>query len=349
VRSSGARTRSDDDRVALEALGWDVARDREARAAGAPQARPGRVARVDRGLVTVLTAGGGVRVAPGEDGLATGDWVLVGDDDGTPRVVALLARRSAFVRGDPFEGRATASQVVAANVDTVFVVHSLTAGPNLRRLERELVLVYESRADPVVVLTKADLVDDAAGAVGAVGGVAPAVDVVVTSSVTGAGVDALRGYGTGHRTIALIGASGVGKSTLINRLVGADVQPTGAVRAGDQRGRHTTTARELVVVPGGGVLVDTPGLRAVSLWESDEGFAQAFADVEALAAQCRFHDCAHGAEPGCAVRAAVERGDLDAARLDSYVRLDRELDAVARRREERRASRAMRKLPRNPR
>jgi ribosome biogenesis GTPase len=145
----------------------------------------------------------------------------------------------------------------------------------------------------------------------------------------------------------MIGASGVGKSTLVNALIGTEVQDTGEVRATDQRGRHTTTARELIPLPGGGVLIDTPGLRAVSLWDSDFGFSRAFADIEALAAQCRFRDCAHGNEPGCAVRASVERGELDADRLDHYLRLDRELDAVARRQEERAGSRALRQFYKN--
>ena len=229
-----------------------------------------------------------------------------------------------------WKGKALDEQVIAANIDTVFVVHSLTNGPNLRRLERELVLVYESGAMPVVVLTKRDLAPEVDDAEDAVRSVAPAVDVIVTSGVTGLGLDALEQYTSGGRTVALIGASGVGKSTLVNRLMGAEVQDTGPVRRGDQRGRHTTTARELIPLSGGGVLIDTPGLRAVSLWDSDAGLSQVFGDIEALAAQCRFSDCAHRTEPGCAVLAAVERGELDADRFEHYVRLDQELDATAR-------------------
>jgi ribosome biogenesis GTPase / thiamine phosphate phosphatase len=327
---------------ALERLGWDERFAALAREVDVPAAAPGRVSRVDRGLVTVLTAHGTVRALPATGAVATGDWVMVDDAADEPAIVAVLPRRSAFVRGDPMEGAARGAQVVAANVDTVFVVQALDTGPNLRRLERELVLVYDSGALPVVVLNKADVVAATEDAEAAVRSVAPGVDLVVTSSVTGAGMADLSRHTRRQHTVALIGASGVGKSTLVNRIVGVDVQDTGAVRATDRRGRHTTTARELIPLPGGGVLIDTPGLRAVSLWDSDEGFGRAFADIEALAEGCRFSDCAHRSEPGCAVRAAVDEGALHSDRLEHYLRLDRELDATARRREARAGSKALR-------
>jgi ribosome biogenesis GTPase len=322
-------------------LGWDERVAALAATRSTPGTQPGRVGRVDRGLATVLTADGDVRAAFGEDHVATGDWVLVTAGD-EPVITAVLDRWSQFVRGDPMEGHALDEQVVAANIDVVFVVQSLTNGPNVRRLERELVLVYESQAIPVIVLTKADQIGDVAEAVALAESTGPGIDVVVTSSVAGLGIDELRAYAVGNRTIALIGASGVGKSTLVNVLAGGDVQATREVRARDQRGRHTTTARELVLLPGGGVLIDTPGLRAVSLWDADEGLSRVFGDIEDLALRCRFSDCAHDTEPGCAVRAAVERGELDAARVRHYQRLDRELDDTARRREGRILSKAIR-------
>jgi ribosome biogenesis GTPase len=326
----------------LAAIGWndDVAAAVEA--AHRPDATPGRVSRVDRGVVTVLTEAGRVRAKRGAVPPATGDWVLVETGD-EPTVVEVLPRRSAFVRGDPMDGAARNAQVVASNVDTVFVTQSLDNGPNLRRLERELVLSFQSGADPVIVLTKADLKPDGVDPA-ELSGSAAGVPVIVTSAVTGQGIEELRAYTGPGRTVALVGASGVGKSTLVNTLVGDEVRATGAVRATDQRGRHTTTTRELVLLPGGGVLVDTPGLRAVTLWLSDEGFRRAFADVEALARECRFHDCAHDREPGCAVQAAVARGDLDEARVAHYRELDAELDRVSIRDAEReRAARAGRR------
>jgi ribosome biogenesis GTPase len=314
----------------LAGLGWNDAFAAAADELDLPDARPGRVARVDKGWATVMTATGTVRTQLAGHTVATGDWIL--EQHG--KVAAVLPRRSAFVRGDAGDGRARRPQVVAANVDVVFVVQSLNNGPNLRRLERELVLAFESGATPIVVLSKADLTSpgEADAAVELAHSAAADLDVVVTSAISGAGLDRLRELARGDRTVALIGASGVGKSRLVNALVGRATQEIGEVRESDQRGRHTTTARELVSLPGGGWLIDTPGLRSVALWEADAGLSRVFADVEALAAQCKFSNCSHGPEPGCAIRAAIASGELDEARYEHYRRLDHELDENARNR-----------------
>ena len=251
--------------------------------------------------------------------VAVGDFVVVSEDG--ERVAEVLHRHSAFVRRASFEGQRAKSHTIAANVDIVMLLHSLTSPPNQRRLERELVLAWDSGARPVVVLTKIDLVPDSAAAVEALRDVAPDVAVLTASGITGEGVEVLRGYAAGNSTIALLGASGVGKSTLLNSLVGHSRMATAVVREGDQRGRHTTIASELVRLPGDGWLIDTPGVRAVSLWSSGHGIERAFADVFELMDRCRFRDCKHDLEPGCAVNQAVADGLLDPRRLDSMKRL----------------------------
>jgi ribosome biogenesis GTPase len=304
---------------ALSAVGWndDVAQRFDGRET------PARVTRIDRGRATVTTADGPAFADLGGHTVATGDWVLLDGDT----IIAVIDRSSAFVRGDTIEGVAREAQVVAANIDVVFVVHPLSGELNVRRLERELVLAFESGAQPVVVLTKADLARDSdiEQAVVAAHSAASDIDVVVASAREGRGMDVLHDYARPNRTVALIGASGAGKSTLVNKLVGSDAQATGEVRESDQRGRHTTTSRDLVLIPGGGVLIDTPGLRSVALWGSEDGFNRVFSDIEAWATQCRFSDCAHGAEPDCAVQAAIALGELDPARLDHYRKLETEL------------------------
>lgn len=308
----------------LVALGWDDGWADVADAAGRPGAEVARVQRVDMGWVAVLGADGPDRAEQGSERAATGDWVLV--ERGV--VVAVLPRRSAFVRGDPLDGVARRPQVVAANADLVLVVQALPGGLNPRRLERELVLAYQSGAEPVVVCSKADAVepDERHAAVAAAAAAASGVRVVVTSAVTGLGIAELADLARPHRTLVCVGASGVGKSTLVNVLVGHEVLETGEVRSGDQRGRHTTTRRELVLLPEGGSCIDTPGLRAVALWDADDGLERVFADIMALATGCRFSDCAHGSEPGCAVRAAVEAGTCDEARVAHLRRLAAEVD-----------------------
>lgn len=265
---------------------------------------------LDQPLVRVRNIGADV---------AVGDFVVFGDDE--ERVEQVLDRHSAFVRRASFEGNRAEAQTIAANVDVVMLLHGLTSPPNPRRLERELVLAWDSGARPVLVLTKTDLVDDPEPTVAAMREVAPGVDIRVASGITGDGVEALRGYAADNATIALLGASGVGKSTLVNALVGHGRMVTAEVREGDQRGRHTTTASELIRMVDGGWLVDTPGVRAVSLWSSGRGIENAFADVFDLMDHCRFRDCKHDEEPDCAVSAAVTAGQLDPKRLDSMKRL----------------------------
>jgi len=251
----------------------------------------------------------------------------------------VLPRRGAFRRKTA--GAVTDVQIVAANVDLAIVATALPHDVNLRRIERYLTLAWESGAVPLVLVTKADLVDDTEPALATVRAIAPGVDVLAVSTYTGTGMDELRARLQPGITAVLIGSSGVGKSTLVNALLGAERQRTADVREGGG-GRHTTTHRELLDLPGGGFLIDTPGMRELQLWSADEGFESAFDDVAELAEQCRFRDCAHESEPGCAVLAAVERGALDAARLDSWHRLRREL-AYLERRQDAAATAALRK------
>ncbi|GAA0339112.1 ribosome small subunit-dependent GTPase A [Actinoallomurus spadix] len=316
----------------LRAYGWGEADENTFTAHRSAGLSPGRVARVDRGHVTVVTANGWVRAvwsapagAPPAASPCTGDWAAV-RLGARPELAALLPRRTAIVRSSA--SRTSHAQVLAANVDTVVVVVSLAASAPAGRIERMLALAWESGAVPVIVLTNADRPERPITVVrDEVAALAPGVDTLPVSSVTGEGMDVLTASLTG--TIVLLGPSGAGKSTLGNALLGADLLATGEVRARDGKGRHTTVHRELIRLPGGGVLIDTPGLRAVGLHDSRSGIEQVFAEIEDLAADCRFSDCGHVSEPGCAVRAAITAGDLPQRRLDSYRKLLRESDWAA--------------------
>ena len=287
--------------------------------------RPARVVRVDRSAYDVLTEDGPARLnaLPASE-VTVGDWLAVTDDGGW----ALLPRTSLLVRGA--SSGVSRTQPLAANVDVVLVVASLSVPIPVRRIERLLTLAWESGAAPVVVLTKADLHPDPESAVRDLEPHAPGAPIVVTSAVEG-DVGALAPYAQPGTTLVLLGASGAGKSTVVNALAGATVMDTGDVRGVDGKGRHTTTHRELVVLPSGAVVIDTPGLRGVALAGSEEGLALAFSDVEELAAACRFADCAHVGEPGCAVQASIDAGDLSTARMESWRKLQRELAFQARR------------------
>lgn len=290
-----------------------------------PRALRGRVVRLDRGWSTVeLLDGDVIRVRNIGADVAVGDEVVVSSD--IERVEEVLPRRSALVRRASFEGARAMRDVVAANIDIVFLLHAVTSPPNQRRLERELILAFDSGAQPIIVLTKMDAVtaEEANAVIDALREVAVDVPIYVVSSVTGDGVENIRAYASAGKTVAFLGASGVGKSTLVNALVGRERQRTADVREGDQRGRHTTVAAELVHLPGGGFLIDTPGLRAVSLWTSGSGIERAFADVFDLADHCKFRDCKHREEPDCAVQAAIASGQLKNERLEAMRRLVQE-------------------------
>jgi ribosome biogenesis GTPase len=256
---------------------------------------------------------------------AVGDWVAMAPPPagGAGAIHAVLPRTSAFTR--KVAGHEHEEQVVAANIDVAFLVTSLNAELSPRRLERYLTLAWKSGARPVVVLTKADLAESPAALAREVEAVAVGVSVLLTSAKTGLGIEELRGFLADHRTGTVLGSSGVGKSTLMNALVGWERQDTGKIREADDRGRHTTTRRELVRLPGGGLLIDTPGMRELQLSEAGEGLLSAFEDIEELARGCAFRDCGHGPEPECAVRDAVSAGRLSAERLESFHKLVREL------------------------
>ncbi len=317
----------------------------------ATDAVPARIRRVDRGEVEIVEPNGDsrARTSPADperprpdQAPITGDWAVVEPDvmssppSADPQtgatssgldaaLTSIAPRRTELRRRDP--SVALGAQVLAANIDIVFVVEPLDRPINQRRIERALVLAHDSRADPVVVLTKADAAidDDPLPLVQAVAG---GVSVFITSAESGAGLDELDRFLDPGSTVTLFGQSGVGKSTLVNHLAGGDLQEIGDVRARDRRGRHTTVTRDLIVLPTGAILVDTPGVRELGLWEAEDGLDRAFPEITELTTQCRFANCGHRDEPGCAVRAGVEDGTVPERRLASWLDLAAELDAL---------------------
>jgi len=321
----------------LSSLGWSEALGSAYPTLMAdPGHRPGRVLRADRGVCTVLTETGVDRASLG--GLAlraaaadpaalpcAGDWVLVRRwPDHRTTLEVVLPRRTAIVRRTA--GKDATGQVLAANIDTAAVVEPMDSGPDLARIERFLALAWDSGAEPLVVLTKSDVSAQPEAVADQVRDIAPKVTVITVSADLGTGLDALRPLVAHGRTLGLIGRSGAGKSTLVNALAGTTVMATQQVRRVDGKGRHTTAYRALIPIPGGGAVLDTPGVRGVGLLEGAEGVDRAFEDVSRLTAACRYRDCSHGGEPGCAVREALATGDLSPRRWESWQALQREVE-----------------------
>ena len=326
--------------IRLEDLGWGPFFQQQLNPTGPSEVRPARVVEEMKGAYRVYCEHGPLKAtvsgrlrheALTRDALpATGDWVLVSAVAGEANAIVhrILGRRTKLSR--KVAGERTEEQVLAANVDAVFVVAALNRDFSPRRIERYLAVAWESGARPVVVLNKADLRDDTPDDVRGSESLAPGIPVLATSTVTGQGIDGLRRKLKPGETAVFVGSSGVGKSSLLNCLLGDSTQVVRDIRA-DGKGRHTTTSRQLFLIPGGGVVIDTPGLRELTPWRAEDGLDRSFADVDAFAQECAFRDCHHAGEPGCAVREAIEGGDLPEERFASYRKLEREIGFLARR------------------
>ena len=315
--------------------------------------KPGRIAEEHRELYEVFCEEGQFKAEVSgkfrfeaqsrADFPAVGDWVAVNILPQEERAIihAVLPRKSAFSRravlsgGMPETGGRTDEQVLAANIDTLFLVSGLDNDFNLRRIERYLSAAWDSGAMPVVVLNKADICDDVAAKIGEVEQVAPGVDILSISAATKEGLENVRTYLKPGRTAALLGSSGVGKTSIINCLLGENRMKTTEVRVDDSRGRHTTTHREMIILPEGGIVIDTPGLRSFKVWDGEEGIARLFDDIEKLALRCRFADCSHTGEPGCAIQSALSDGSLDPKRYENYRKLQKEQRFLASRKNQR--------------
>ena len=332
---------------ALVRYGWNDEHERAFEDVAAPGDHPARVAAEHRGGFVLYSEHGELNAeitgkmrheASGRGELpAVGDWVVYRPADGGGRAMihGILPRASKFSRS--LAGDETVEQVLAANIDVIFLASALNQDLNVRRTERYLTMAWESGALPVIVLTKSDLCEDLAYAYEEFAAIAPGVAIHAVSGLEGEGLEELSAYLSENRTVAILGSSGVGKSTLVNRLYGRELLAVREIRD-DGKGRHTTSHRQLVALPAGGLIIDTPGMRELQLWETEEGIDQTFEDIADIATGCRFRDCAHESEPGCAVLRAIEAGELAQNRLHSYRKLLRELSALERKRDKRLAS-----------
>ena len=321
----------------LRTYGWNAHFEAAFEALDTTDLEPGRIIEEQRGMYRVLAGAGECRAEiagrfrqlGSGDQPAVGDWVAIQSEPGGGIIVRhVLERQSKISRRGA--GRAVREQVLAANLDVVFIVTSCNEDFNPRRIERYLTMIWESGASPVVLLNKTDLAHDSPELIAQGEAVSLGVPVHGVSAKQAAGLEPLSPYLQPGRTLALLGSSGVGKSTILNRLLGQEVQAVQEVREEDAKGRHTTRSRQLFLLPGGALVLDTPGLREVALWVTDSGLGQAFADVEQLSRDCKFQDCAHGSEPDCAVQSAIEGGTLAEDRLENYRKLRRELEHLER-------------------
>ncbi len=327
----------------LTAFGWNEFFEAKFESYAGEGFAAGRVALEHKNLFRVYTQNGEVsaeisgklrhEATSRKDLPAVGDWVVIRTrpEGGSVMIHAVLPRRTSFAR--KIAGSRTEEQIVGANVDTVFLFTSLNQDFSLRRIERYLLIAWESGANPIIILSKSDLCEGVSGPIEEMQAVARGVPIHAISIVTGSGLQDVAQYFKSGQTVALLGSSGVGKSTLINHLTGAERLKVQTVRESDDRGKHTTTHRELVLLPAGGLVLDTPGMRELQLWDGDESLQLVFDDIEALAARCFFGDCQHQDEPRCAVREALAAGTIDSARYESYEKLQKELKYVARRRD----------------
>jgi len=329
----------------IKQLGWNQELEKAFSEHQDKRYQAGRVVLEHKGMYRVLTEQGELLSeisgkfrfgAKGrEDFPAVGDWVVLSTrhEEGKATIHEVLPRFSKFSR--KLAGETTEEQVVAANIDTIFLVNALNNDFNVRRIERYLLMAWESGANPVIILTKADLCDDIDRRLNEVESIAFGVPIHLVSVVTEIGIDELSIYFGPGKTVALLGSSGAGKSTLTNFLLGEHKQVVQEIRQGDDRGRHTTTHRELLALPTGGLIIDTPGMRELQLWDAGDGLSESFTEIEDLAAQCRYRDCQHQTEPGCAVKNAIDEGILDEKRFQSYEKLQKELAYLERKADKR--------------